>query len=180
MFIGRFSAQKRRRYHHPLSKEENRNGTKTARRAVSESQHRRNKTWKEELELKEYAKHRAWEIAKIYRDTISGAKDCRPALNELMADARRRKVDIVLVWKFDRFARSVTHLLSALEQFRSVGIEFVSLSEQIDTSTAGRRLTFTVLAAVSELERSLITERVLMGIQNARKKGKILGRPPIR
>ena len=121
-----------------------------------------------------------WEVTKIYRDTISGAKNRRPELDKLMVDAHKRRIDIVLVWRFDRFARSVSHLLSALEQFRSAGIEFVSVSEQIDTSTPGGRLTFTVLAAVSELERSLITERVRMGIQNARRKGVRLGRPPLR
>jgi DNA invertase Pin-like site-specific DNA recombinase len=101
-------------------------------------------------------------------------------LDELMADARKKKMDIILVWKFDRFARSVSHLLSALETFRSVGIEFVSISEAIDTTTAAGRMVFTVLGAVGELERSLITERVRMGVQNARRKGVRLGRPPVR
>src|SRR5258708_28404766 len=134
----------------------------------------------QESELKEYAEHRGWEVTKIYRDTISGSKNRRPELDKLMVDAHKRRIDIVQVWRFDRFARSVSHLLSALEQFRSAGIEFVSVSEQIDTSTPGGRLTFRVLAAVSELERSLITERVRMGIQNARRKGVRLGRPPLR
>jgi DNA invertase Pin-like site-specific DNA recombinase len=116
----------------------------------------------------------------MYRDKMSGAKASRPELDELMADANKRKMDIVLVWRFDRFARSVSHLLQALETFRTVGIEFASLSEQIDTSTAAGKLVFTVLGAVAELERSLIVERVRMGLQSARKKGKRLGRPPIR
>ena len=111
---------------------------------------------------------------------MSGTKASRPALDELMGDARKRKMDIVLVWRFDRFARSVSHLLQALEAFRTVGIEFASLSEQIDTSTPTGKMTFTVLGAVAELERSLIVERVRMGLQSARKKGKRLGRPPIR
>ena len=134
----------------------------------------------QEAELKEYAANRGWEVTKIYRDKISGAKNSRPALNELMADARKKKEDIVLVWKFDRFARSVSHLLSALETFRSVGIEFVSVSEAIDTTTAAGKMMFTVLGAVAELERSLIGERVRMGVQNARRRGVRLGRPPIR
>jgi DNA invertase Pin-like site-specific DNA recombinase len=134
----------------------------------------------QESELREYATNRGWEVTKTYADKISGVQDSRPALNELMADARKRKVDIILVWKFDRFARSVSHLLSALETFRSVGVEFASISEQIDTSSPAGKLVFTILGAVSELEKSLITERVRMGIQQARRKGVRLGRPPLR
>lgn len=134
----------------------------------------------QERELREYAKNRGWELARVYKDKISGAKHSRPALDELMADARKRKLDIILVWKFDRFARSVTHLLQALESFRELRIEFVSVSEQIDTASPSGKLVFTVLGAVAELERSLIAERVRMGLQNARRNGKRLGRPPIR
>ncbi len=134
----------------------------------------------QEAEMKEYAKNRGWEVTKIYRDKMSGAKSSRPELDELMADAKKRKMDIVLVWRFDRFARSVSHLLHALESFRLVGIEFVSISEQVDTSTPTGKMVFTVLGAVAELERSLIAERVRMGLQSAKKKGKRLGRPPIR
>ena len=94
-----------------------------------------------------------------------------------MQDAHRRKFDVVVVWKFDRFARSVSHLLRALETFNSLGIAFVSLGEQIDTSTPAGKMVFTVLAAVAELERSLIVERVKAGLRNARAKGKRLGRP---
>src|SRR5712664_3184893 len=94
-----------------------------------------------------------------------------------MADAHRRRFDAVVVWKFDRFARSVSHLLRALETFKAQGIEFVSFSEQLDTSTPAGKLVFTVLGAVAELERSLIVERVKAGLRNARAKGKTLGRP---
>jgi DNA invertase Pin-like site-specific DNA recombinase len=94
-----------------------------------------------------------------------------------MADAHKRLFDAVVVWRFDRFARSVSHLLRALEDFRSQGIEFVSLSEQVDTSTPTGKMVFTVLGAVAELEHSLIAERVRAGIRNARAKGKQLGRP---
>jgi DNA invertase Pin-like site-specific DNA recombinase len=94
-----------------------------------------------------------------------------------MADAHRRKFDVVIVWKFDRFARSVSHLLRALETFSSLGIGFVSLSESLDTSTPAGKMVFTVLGAVAELERSLIAERVRAGLRNARAKGKTLGRP---
>ena len=101
----------------------------------------------------------------------------RPELDRLMADAHRRRFDAVVVWKFDRFARSVSHLLRALETFKALGIEFVSLSEQVDTSTPTGKMVFTVLGAVAELERSLIAERVRAGLRNARAKGKKLGRP---
>jgi DNA invertase Pin-like site-specific DNA recombinase len=130
-------------------------------------------------ELREYCQHRGWELAGEYVDAgISGAKDSRPELNRLNADARRRRFDSIVVWKFDRFARSVSHLLRALEEFRSLGIEFVSLSEQVDTSTPTGKMIFTVLGAVAELERSLIAERVRAGLRNARAKGIRLGRPP--
>jgi DNA invertase Pin-like site-specific DNA recombinase len=93
-----------------------------------------------------------------------------------MADAHRRRFDAVAVWKFDRFARSVSHLLRALETFKALGVDFVSLSEQVDTSTPTGKMVFTVLGAVAELERSLIAERVRAGIRNARAKGKTLGK----
>jgi len=130
-------------------------------------------------ELEEYCQRRGWGIAGTYVDRgVSGAKDSRPALNRLMADASQRRFDAVLVWKFDRFARSVSHLLRALEIFHSLDIEFVSLSEQVDTSTPTGKMVFTVLGAVAELERSLIVERVKAGMRNARAKGKRIGRPP--
>src|ERR1039458_6897132 len=128
-------------------------------------------------ELREYCARRGWEVSGEYVDHISGAKDKRAALDRLMADAHRRRFDAVVVWKFDRFARSVSHLLRALETFRALGIEFVSLSEQVDTSTPMGKMVFTVLGAVAELERSLIVERVRAGIRNAKAKGKRLGRP---
>jgi len=108
---------------------------------------------------------------------VSGAKERRPQLDRLIADAHKRRFDVVVVWKFDRFARSVSHLLRALETFRALGIEFVSLSEQVDTSTPTGKMIFTVLGAVAELERSLIAERVRAGLRHARAKGKRLGRP---
>src|ERR1700686_4577584 len=129
-------------------------------------------------ELREYCQRRNWEVAREYVDVgISGAKEKRPELDRLIADAHRRHFDAVVVWRFDRFARSVSHLLRALETFRSLGIEFVSLSEQVDTSTPTGKMIFTVLGAVAELERSLIAERVRAGVRNARAKGKRLGRP---
>lgn len=129
-------------------------------------------------EIRSYAKRRGWAVTREYIDEgVSGMKESRPELNKLLKDAHLRRFDAVCVWRFDRFARSVTHLLRALETFKSLGIEFVSLSEAVDTSTPTGKMIFTVLGAVAELERSLIAERVRAGLRNARAKGKILGRP---
>jgi DNA invertase Pin-like site-specific DNA recombinase len=129
-------------------------------------------------ELREYCDRRGWTGAGEYIDVgISGTKEKRPELDRLLSDAHRRRFDAVVVWKFDRFARSVSHLLRALETFKALGVEFVSLSEQVDTSTPMGKMVFTVVGAVAELERSLIVERVKAGLRNARAKGKRLGRP---
>jgi DNA invertase Pin-like site-specific DNA recombinase len=131
-------------------------------------------------ELEQFAAARGWTVAGEYIDAgVSGAKDSRPELNRLMADAHKRRFDVVCVWRFDRFARSVSHLLRALETFKALGIDFVSFSEQMDTSTPAGKMVFTVLGAVAELERSLIVERVRAGLRNARAKGKRLGRPRV-
>jgi DNA invertase Pin-like site-specific DNA recombinase len=131
-------------------------------------------------ELQQFAEARGWTIAGEYIDAgVSGAKDSRPELNRLMADAHKRRFDVVCVWRFDRFARSVSHLLRALETFKALGVDFVSYSEQMDTSTPAGKMVFTVLGAVAELERSLIVERVRAGLRNARAKGKKLGRPRV-
>jgi DNA invertase Pin-like site-specific DNA recombinase len=131
-------------------------------------------------ELKEFVERRGWQVAGEYVDLgISGSKVRRPELDRLMADAHRRQFEAVIVWKFDRFARSVSHLLRALETFQALGIDFVSLSESLDTSTPTGKMVFTVLGAVAELERSLIVERVKAGLRNARAKGKRLGRPRV-
>jgi DNA invertase Pin-like site-specific DNA recombinase len=131
-------------------------------------------------ELREYAERRGWAVVAEYVDIgISGTKEKRPELDRLMAEAYRRRFDAVVVWKFDRFARSVSHLLRALENFQALGIHFVSLSESMDTSTPAGKMVFTVLGAVAELERSLIVERVKAGLRNARAKGKQIGRPKV-
>jgi DNA invertase Pin-like site-specific DNA recombinase len=131
-------------------------------------------------ELREYCERRGWTVAGEYVDIgISGTKEKRPELDRLLGEAHRRRFDAVVVWRFDRFARSVSHLLRALETFKSLGIEFISLSEQVDTSTPTGKMVFTVLGAVAELERSLIVERVRAGLRNAKAKGKSLGRPRV-
>jgi len=130
------------------------------------------------LDLRRYADSRGWHVYREYTDEgISGTKDSRPALNELMSHARKRKFDMVLVWRFDRFARSTKHLILALEEFRHLGIAFVSFSENIDTSSPLGSAIFTIISAVAQLERDIIAERVRAGLRRARANGKRLGRP---
>ncbi len=130
--------------------------------------------------LREYVENRKFEVVHEYVDTgFSGAKDRRPQLDRLMRDAKLKKFDAVVVARFDRFARSTRHLILALEEFHSLGIDFISLNESVDTSTPMGKMVFTVIGAVAELERSLIKERVVMGLERARKQGKQLGRPKI-
>ncbi len=120
--------------------------------------------------LRLMAKTRGWTIAHEYIDHgFSGAKENRPGLDELMRDCERgyRHFDAICVWKFDRFARSTRHLVTALEKFQALGIGFVSLTENIDTSTAYGKMVFAILAAVAELERSLIAERIKNGMKKA-------------
>jgi DNA invertase Pin-like site-specific DNA recombinase len=129
-------------------------------------------------DLRAFCAARGFTVVREYVDVgESGAKDSRPQLNELMAAARKRLFDAVVVWRFDRFARSTKHLLLALEEFRSLGIQFSSYQESIDTSSPLGQALFTIVAAVAQLERDLIRERVSAGIRNARANGKHLGRP---
>ena len=128
--------------------------------------------------LRAYCTARGFDLIREYVDVgQSGAKDSRPELNKLMDDARKRQFDAIIVWRFDRFARSTKHLLSALEEFRSLGIQFISYQENIDTNSALGQALFTIVSAVAQLERDLIRERVTAGIRNARANGKKLGRP---
>jgi len=130
------------------------------------------------LDLRRYVSERGWNIFKEYVDEgISGTKDSRPALNELMDDAKKRRFDVVLVWRFDRFARSTKHLILALEEFRNLGVEFVSYQENIDTSSPLGSAIFTIISAVAQLERDIIAERVKAGLRRAKENGKKLGRP---
>jgi DNA invertase Pin-like site-specific DNA recombinase len=130
-------------------------------------------------ELPEYCQRRGWGLVETYEDHMSGAKDRRPNLDRLLADVRRRKFDVVVVWRFDRFARSTSHLLRALEEFQSLGVDFVSLTEAIDTSTPAGKMVFTVLGAVAELERAIIRERVIAGQKAAKRRGVRFGRPNV-
>jgi DNA invertase Pin-like site-specific DNA recombinase len=124
---------------------------------------------------------RGGELVKVYSDRASGARESRPGLNQLLADARRGQLDVVVVWRFDRFARSVRQLVLAMEEFRSQGIDFVSHQEALDTSTPTGKAMFTIIAAMAELERSVIRERVVASLDHARlrgtKSGKPVGRP---
>jgi DNA invertase Pin-like site-specific DNA recombinase len=131
-------------------------------------------------ELREYCQRRGCEIAGEYVDAgVSGAKERRPQLDALLAACRKRRVDAVVVYRYDRFARSLRQLVNALEEFRSLGIEFISLHEGVDTSTPNGRLVFGIFASIAEFERELIRDSVKSGIASARAKGKRLGRPPV-
>jgi len=135
----------------------------------------------QEQPLRDLITQRGWTLSRVYSDRASGAKEKRPELNALMADARRGMFDAVVVWRFDRFARSVKQLVLALEEFNGLGVAFVSHQEALDTSTPMGKAMFTIVAAMAELERSLIKERVIAGLNYARdngtKSGMAVGRP---
>jgi DNA invertase Pin-like site-specific DNA recombinase len=129
-------------------------------------------------ELRQFASDRGWTVVNEFVDRgVSGSKDRRPALDRLMSDAKQRKFDAVLVWKLDRFARSLAHLVNAVAEFEALGVAFISLRDNIDLTTPSGRLMFQIIGAMAEFERSLIQERVRAGLQHARSKGKTLGRP---
>ena len=134
----------------------------------------------QERALREYVQRRGWLSQKIYRDKITGATASRPGLDELLNDCRRRSIDVVVVWKFDRFARSLKNLIAGLELCRALGIDFVSVTEAVDTSLPAGEMLFQMIGAVAQFERTLIAERVKSGLANARANGKSLGRPPLR
>ena len=130
-------------------------------------------------ELREFAARRGWQIAGENVDHVSGARESRPALNRLMTDAHRRKFDGVLVWKLDRFGRSLRHLVNAIADFEAIGVAFISLRDNLDLGTPAGRLMFQIIGAMAEFERALIQERVRAGLRHARAKGKRLGRPRV-
>jgi DNA invertase Pin-like site-specific DNA recombinase len=129
-------------------------------------------------ELREFAARRGWEVVGEFIDEgVSGSKESRPALNRLMADAHRRRFDIVACWKVDRFGRSLKHLVNALAVLDAYGVAFISLRDNLDLSTPSGRLMFQIIGAMAEFERALTQERVRCGLKNARANGKQLGRP---
>ncbi len=131
-------------------------------------------------ELREYAERRSWQVVEEYTDQgVSGCKESRPALNRLMSDACRRRFDAILVWKIDRFGRSLKHLVNSLAELAALGVAFISLRDNLDLSTPSGRLMFQIIGAMAEFERALIQERVRAGLRNARAKGKRLGRPRV-
>ncbi len=131
-------------------------------------------------ELRTYCERRGWSVVDEYVDAgVSGAKEHRPALDRLLSHCRKRLVDAVVVYRYDRFARSLRQLVNALEEFRALGIDFVSLHEGVDTSTPNGRLVFGIFASIAEFERELIRDRVRSGLAAARARGKHLGRPRV-
>src|ERR1700723_3878013 len=131
------------------------------------------------LDLREMAKQRGFEILREYSDVISGVKSKRPGLDSLMSDARRHRFDVVLVAAFDRIARNVRHFLEVLDELSHLGIQFISLRENIDTGGPLGRAMLTIIGAISELERSLIVERVKAGMRRAKLEGRRIGRTPL-
>ncbi len=130
-------------------------------------------------DLREFAARRGFEIVREYCDEgFSGAKDSRPALNRMLADAHAGRFNAVLVWKLDRLGRSLLHLVRLLEEFRRMGVELISFSEGLDFTTTTGKLLFQIISAFAEFERDCIRERVRAGMRNAKAKGKRIGRPP--
>jgi DNA invertase Pin-like site-specific DNA recombinase len=131
-------------------------------------------------DLLEYVERRGWTLTETYEDSgISGATRSRPALDKLLAAAHRHEFNAVLVWKLDRLGRSVSHLSQTLDLLKDLGVQFISFSDGIDTSTAAGKLVFNILASVAEMERELIKERVSAGVRNAVASGKRMGRPRV-
>jgi putative DNA-invertase from lambdoid prophage Rac len=127
--------------------------------------------------LQEFVSQRGWELKTTYVDHGVSSRSVRPELEKMMRDAHKHRFDVIAVWKFDRFARSTRELVFALEQFQSLGIDFVSVTQAIDTSGPMGKLVFSVLAAIAEFERELIRERVMAGMKEAQRQGKHCGRP---
>ncbi len=131
-------------------------------------------------ELRRYVEARGWSAVEYADRGVSGAKEMRPALAQLLADARRRRFDVLVCWRLDRFGRSLRHLIVTIDELQALGVAFVSLGEGIDATTPAGRLQLHVLAAIAEFERARIAERVQAGLQRARARGAHLGRPRAR
>jgi DNA invertase Pin-like site-specific DNA recombinase len=128
-------------------------------------------------ELRRYIEARAWTATEYVDRGVSGAKDRRPALDQVIGDARRRRFDVLVCWRLDRLGRNLKHLVTLIEDLQALGIAFVSLGEGIDCTTPAGKLQLHILAALAEFERGRIRERVLAGLRRARTQGKRLGRP---
>ena len=128
-------------------------------------------------ELRRYTTARGWSAAEYVDRGVSGAKDRRPALDQLLADAKRRRFDVLVCWRLDRLGRSLKHLIGLLDDLQSLGVAFVSLAEGIDATTPAGKLQMHILGAIAEFERERIRERVLAGLQRAKAQGRQLGRP---
>ena len=131
-------------------------------------------------DLRRYAEARGWSVIEYVDRGVSGAKDRRPALDRLLTDARRRRLDVLVCWRLDRLGRNLRHLITLLDELQALGVAFVSLAEGIDATTPAGKLQMHILGAIAEFERERIRERVLAGLQRARSQGKRLGRPPAR
>jgi DNA invertase Pin-like site-specific DNA recombinase len=142
-------------------------------RVSSEDQHPENQV----MTLSQYARDRGFEIYHIYVDRASGSKDSRPGINELMMDARQKKFDAVLVWRLDRLGRSLQHLIQIISEWKDLGIQFICMTEPIDTTSPSGELIFNIFGAIAQFERQLIIERINLGLDRARKQKKVLGRP---
>jgi DNA invertase Pin-like site-specific DNA recombinase len=130
------------------------------------------------IDLARYVEARGWTVFREYADEgVSGAKERRPQLDQLIADARRRRFDVLVCWRLDRLGRNLRHLVLLLDELQALGVAFVSLSEGIDATTPAGRLQLHVLAAIAEFERDRIRERVVAGLNRAKAQGKRLGRP---
>ena len=131
------------------------------------------------LDLRQLAEQRGFQVVEEYTDIISGAKARRPGLDRLLADARRSKFDVVLVWAFDRIARSVRHFLEVLDELNHMSVEFISFRENVDTGGPLGRALIIIIGAIAELERNLIVERVRAGMRRAKLEGRSIGRKPL-
>ncbi len=131
------------------------------------------------IALREFAKKRGFKVFREYVDVISGVTESREQYNQLFSDVRKRFVDVVMVWKFDRFARSTKMLLAALDEFHNLGVDFISYQENIDTTSALGRVMFTIIGAIAEFEREMIITRGRAGLHKAKLQGKRIGRPPV-
>ena len=131
-------------------------------------------------ELRRYVAARGWTAQEYTDHGVSGAKDRRPALDRLVADAKRRRFDVLVCWRLDRLGRNLRHLILLLDDLQAIGVDFVSLAEGIDATTPAGKLQMHILGAISEFERARIAERVSAGLERARRQGRRLGRPKVR